>query len=659
MPSHFTLRMQFGLHQDPAEITGWLLDLARRAPVDEVMLFFFAEELNDGHDDLATIGQWIEHSRPFRTALRDAGLAVSLNPWHSVLHLDRGRRLKRHQRWHTMVSPTGQAARAVVCPLDPDWQAYYDETLRLYAAEDFRVIWVDDDIRYHNHDPLEWGGCFCPLHVAEFNRRAGVRASRQRIVAACTAPGEPHPWRGLWMDMWEDLHLAMVARWRQIVEAGGSRLGLMSSLPECHAAEGRRWGGWWQALAGDRPPIHRPHFWGYSETVGRDLYRSIAVLDQGRSTQPAGTESGPEIECFPYGAWNKPFRQVGAQMALAHVLGSTNLNISLYDFMGNDPADEPARADFLARWRPVCDWLADEFPMSMQATGVGLPWTPEMGRRAHTDGSGRWQSLHVPSRGWATWLGGCGLAFTTRPQPVNALAGPLAWCFNEVELRQWLAGGLLLDGEAAAILVERGLGDLVGLRAGRWVEHGSPLWSVEHCLDPDFALRAGADLSVNDLGYARRLYQADLLPGARLASDLRGPRQHVVGRGLTLFENALGGRVAVVPWSAEAGVFLNAQRVAQLTKTVGWLDRTGSVGRAAGAPWLAAQFLADNNRRRGVVWNAGADEVSECIVHPPAGWRFTAATQATTGGEMLPARLERERLILPRPLGQWELAVLL
>ena len=55
MPSHFTPRMQFGAHQDPEEVTRQLLKLKDEAPVDEVMVFFFAEEMNDGHDTLERI----------------------------------------------------------------------------------------------------------------------------------------------------------------------------------------------------------------------------------------------------------------------------------------------------------------------------------------------------------------------------------------------------------------------------------------------------------------------------------------------------------------------------------------------------------------------------------------------------------------------------
>jgi hypothetical protein len=64
MPSYFTLRMQFGPHEDPEEIKKQLHDLVKQALVDEIMFFYFAEEQNDGHDTPERVRQWIERSRP-------------------------------------------------------------------------------------------------------------------------------------------------------------------------------------------------------------------------------------------------------------------------------------------------------------------------------------------------------------------------------------------------------------------------------------------------------------------------------------------------------------------------------------------------------------------------------------------------------------------
>lgn len=239
MSSHFTLRMQFSAHEDPEEVRQWVLDLAGKAPVDEVMVFFFGEELNTGHEPMEGVRFWIERTRPWRQALRERGLAVSLNIWQTLLHRDNARTLHPGQHWQTMVGPHGEQAAACVCPLDPNWRAYYEQMLRLFAREGFRVIWVQDDFRLHNHRPLTWGGCFCPLHVAEFGRRTGLTAAREQIFHNCTAPGQPHPWRQLWLDMWDDTMREVVSSWRAMVEPAGTRLGLMSSRMEAHAAEGR------------------------------------------------------------------------------------------------------------------------------------------------------------------------------------------------------------------------------------------------------------------------------------------------------------------------------------------------------------------------------------------------------------------------------------
>lgn len=79
MPSHFTLRMQFGPHQDSDEITEQLIQLVQEAPVDEIMFFYFGEEQNNGHESLERIQEWIGASRPYRQALKERGIAVSLH----------------------------------------------------------------------------------------------------------------------------------------------------------------------------------------------------------------------------------------------------------------------------------------------------------------------------------------------------------------------------------------------------------------------------------------------------------------------------------------------------------------------------------------------------------------------------------------------------
>jgi hypothetical protein len=658
-----TLRLQFSPRQNPADLTAQLLELIQSAPVDEVMFFYFGEEQNNGHETLEEIQTWLEHSRPFRQALQQRGIAVSLNPWHTLLHGDSGRRLKDGQNWQTMVDPHGHAAQAVVCPLDPDWQAYYLETLKLYAREGFRVVWIDDDIRYHNHAPLDWGGCFCPRHVAEFNRRAGTNASREDIVRACLAPGEPHPWRAIWFDMWQDTQLEFLAKCRTVIEAGGARMGLMSSLMEAHTAEGRRWADWWKTFSGEKAPVHRPHFWGYSDAPGSHLLFGIAHLDQNRSIQPADIESGPEIENFPYGRWNKSYRQTFAQMAVALTLGATNLNVSLFDFMGNRLADDPTRADFLKRIRPNLEFLKETFPPTLQSAGVGLPWSEDLGRRIRLPADAAWRDLQVHARGWAYWLGAAGMAFSAREQDaVNAVAGASVWGLDDDQIRRLLSRGLLLDGVAAHILAERGFGAEIGIRSARMVTQNELLYSIE-CSATLMSRHMARypQISVNNKPHTRLLLQADLAPQAQLVSQLLDPRQNPVGHSAFTVENSLGGRVAVVPWDASVSEtpMMDAYRAEQLRAIVRWLARDAETGSVSGGAWLVPQFLNNGSEWRAVVWNASPDELDSFTLHRPAAMpQPTQAWHLLPSGARLPVAIHGDRFLLTQPLRQWELVVI-
>ncbi|WLQ52742.1 hypothetical protein P8A21_36965 [Streptomyces poriferorum] len=203
MTSRYVLRLQVDPAADPAGVGDRLLAMVRSARAEEICVFLFGMEYNDGHDSLDGIDHWLTATRPWRTVLRAEGIAVSLNPGHTVGHSDWARSLAPDQAWQRMTDQSGKTAAAQVCPLDPAWRAYYAETLRRYAAEDVDAVWIEDDIRLHNHRPLDWGGCFCELHLAEFTRRTGIATTLEELVAACTAPGDPHAWRGRWLDFWD------------------------------------------------------------------------------------------------------------------------------------------------------------------------------------------------------------------------------------------------------------------------------------------------------------------------------------------------------------------------------------------------------------------------------------------------------------------------
>jgi len=254
---------------------------------------------------------------------------------------------------------------------------------------------------------------------------------------------------------------------------------------------------------------------------------------------------------------------------------------------------------------------------------------------------------------------------------LNAIGGSVAWAFDDETLRAWLSRGVLVDGPAALVLIARGFGSLIGFTSGRMVPQSEVLYTTEHCLDAEFAVRAGARVSVNTAEVATHLtmgsgqdplamFQGEPIAGARTVSDLRGPRHEVVGHGLVLTENDLGGRSAVVPWSVDAWVPMTIYRAAQLTRTLDWLERGrqhGYVPDASG--WLVPQFLSDGDVWRGAVWNAGPDEVTEFTLRLPADMPAPERlVHVDARARRHDARLSGERVTLTEPLRQWETVLL-
>lgn len=70
--------------------------------------------------------------------------------------------------------------RFVCCPLDRGFLEHFKGVLRTLAAEHPKAIMLDDDFRLMVRPGL---GCACPLHLARFNKRAGLNFTREQLWA--------------------------------------------------------------------------------------------------------------------------------------------------------------------------------------------------------------------------------------------------------------------------------------------------------------------------------------------------------------------------------------------------------------------------------------------------------------------------------------------
>ncbi|WP_428951407.1 hypothetical protein [Streptomyces sp. cg35] len=544
MPARYHLRFQirpgFAARQQALE----LAEFCRETGVDEVVLLLAAEEFHDGHPAGVVEDLLYDTAAETTAVLKGAGLDVSLNPWVTTGHADRGRR-DRHG-FAPMVGPDGTIAAgqaSFACPL---WRSWITAHYARFAGLGFRVLWLEDDFRYHNHAPLTWGGGFEPLMLERLSRLVGAPVTRDEAVAAVTAPGPPHPWRRHLQQVWHTAQSEVAALVAEAVDkhsGGRSRLGLMSSVPGAHSVEGRDWTELFDALAVAGEAVQRPHFAGYEDGPGRQLSRSFWLLEQQRVLRPPHVRSEPEIENWPHTAWSKSDTQTWSELVTAQLSGAEALLLNLHPTYSGHAGRHPRIAGLLRRSRPALDLVADRAAGELGTAGVGLPVLPQAAAHVRTRRTGHLADLAVDTAPAADFLLRYGVPVTAEDAPVRALFGQSAWAVDDTELHRMLAGGLLLDGTAAHILGERGFAALTGVGVS-WIvgREGS-------AAPGPYAYERDGDtvLSVNvQPALARLRPRAD----TEVWTTVHTPDGLHWGAGRCVHTNALGGRVGVLAATA-------------------------------------------------------------------------------------------------------------
>ncbi|MEU4266849.1 hypothetical protein [Streptomyces sp. NPDC026092] len=517
--SRYHLRYQVMPDQDPTA----LADFCVKHSVDEVVLIIGSEELYAGHLAGVEEDRWYAATRAAREVLADRGIGVSLNPWVTSGHADRGR--VQDLGFAPLVSPTGEVSTAAASFACPVWRAWIAAHYGRFAELGFRVMWLEDDFRFHNHSPLTWGGGFEPEMLA----RLGLNVTREELVAAVTAPGEPHPWRALLQRTWRTAQLEVVDLVREAI-AGRSALGLMSSGLGIASVEGRDWNQLFERIG-----AHRPHFAPYGDSPASGLARSVAMLELQNGLRPPSVEVAPEIENWPHTEWTKSDTQTWSEMVTATLSGADALLLDVFPFVTGDPARYPRIGRMLANSRATLDFCATDRARSV---GVGIPWQKDTAAYIHGDGT--MQGLESDPLRASEYLLPYGVPIRAGVAEVNALFGTVAWGVPDASVEQLLLGGLLLDGTAAAILDRRGFGELLGVTLHGEVarETASPApYSMERILD------GGALLSVNVQPSVARM---TAVPGAETWTEILTPRGEPWGAGRVAYVNSLGGRVVTM-----------------------------------------------------------------------------------------------------------------
>jgi len=512
----FTYMLRYALTPDhlESERLEALIAFCERAAIDDVMFFIAPMQLH--HITKAETKSWLDAISRAMPELERLGVATSINPLTTLGHDDAVNTLLAGQSFTTMVDPYGREAAVTACPLCPEWRKHIIDVYADYAAAKPHTLWIEDDFRFHNHSPLVWGGCFCEAHMKLFAREAGVaKLERSEFVRGLLAPGTPHPYRRIWLDTCRETMVELAGEIAAAVHdiSPSTRIGLMSSSPSIHAAEGRDWHGLVHALSGDiadhasTEAIVRVHLPAYREMSGIEYGWDFAAVSRlTAALLPEHTEIYPEIENVPYSAFSKSAAFQRYQMETALLLGSRGITLNIIDMAGNGLYPEEKYEQWLAAEKPFLQAIGAMKLNESEMTGVQILVNERSSYTLHIAGQQKGQlqgqplqdqqqdqqqdqlnesnpsfpdmeELYPEETMWAGLLSAFGIAnrYITRTdeaiegQPL-ALSGQVLRNYDEAAIKRLFetASLVLLDGEAIYTLHKMGLGRLCGISSAQW-----------------------------------------------------------------------------------------------------------------------------------------------------------------------------------------------
>lgn len=461
-----------------------LLDFCQKGRIDDVAFFINPEELNQSHLTTEQTQVWLDTIQTVGLKLKQLGITTSLNPWTTLMHSDRGRKINPKLGFDTMVDYRGKKAESIACPGDPKWQSYITDCYRQFASIQPSFLWLEDDFRHYNHTPLKLG-CFCDRHMQIYNQKLHENLSRTDFIEKVLQPGKPTKARLVYLETAQQEMITVARKIADAVTAVSphTKMGLMSSFPNWHALEGRDWNSLFDALSGNHPRVNRPHLPAYNEVSPLKYSRDFEAFTR---TTAAFVSNGPQTEFYPelenymYSPFAKSNLFTQFQLESTALIGASGIFLNLFDMMGNGIDETYHYARLLADSKTWLNHISssDTKLNRENLSGVMVLVDQDSAQTMHTNLGKDPEELLPTETNWLSLLGSLGIASfpkkddhkTQYHQQTIAVSGQFLRNLNNAQIRQLITDNtVFLDGESVQVLLDRNLNkELLGVSNGDW-----------------------------------------------------------------------------------------------------------------------------------------------------------------------------------------------
>jgi len=470
--------------------------------------------------------------------LRAIGIVPSLQIQATLGHTDDISALAdtTAKAWGGFTGPDGTECKLVNCPRQPGFLKYCADMARIYALWKPGSVWIDDDLRMVHHPPVSTG-CYCATCVAAFSKQEGKTYTRESLVVALKNDA------GL-AARWNKFRGESIAQVAHIIAAAIREVSPETRMGYQHCDEDIRVSVM-KALAdaSGRKIGSRPGGGAYSDHNPYTLISKAFSLSRQMGTQPGAElldRVCPEIEDCPRSFTCKTAHGLALESLLDLSMGMNCLSYFIMDpqlespawygsaLMSELAADAPLFKDYVRFNEGTLPGGIDgDSPVSVAC--IGLPLCP---------GS---------------------------PYPCShLLTESLAKILPDADIHRYLSSGVLLDGQAVAVLQKRGFSD----EMGGLTATPAPAGAREAFTDDE--MNVGM-VNGKNYGSGSRLYSF-----TATATTVRVIGRYYLwngedkGAASVLIETPQGARIAAFGYDGFNTSFVCGNRIRQLLRAADW-----------------------------------------------------------------------------------------
>lgn len=506
---------------------------------------FHFPSLGHGGTGYPSQEEWIEGAQKFvevKKALQPYGIECAW--WMSCVL-----RLGQKEGFSKIVDHAGIENDYSLCPLNENFKEQVSDDVALFAkiAKPSFII-TEDDFCVHAN---AWRyGCLCDLHLKGFEKWTVKSYTREELTAIFDSKTkESLTLLRTWREFTKDSTVKLAERIREKLDLEtpeipmGTMESFASDMEDLTEALAR-------ALAGKRhTPFSRLYGASYNGYKSEDIPRIMAHSLYERQHIGDNFIFLHESDSFPSLRYFSSATVLKAVMSTAYSYGFdgsnyNNMSIQMIDF----PNEEKGYGAMFAVERARFNALHEKV-RECELDGVGILYDPF------------WNTVDADHRCdpmWVKPLSNMGIPYTTKEAKVTCMDWVHAKYLEDSEILRYLSKGLLLDGDAAKILCERGYSEYLGVWMGDDVAVGMYQFDLgaREVIREEFLYgspgkeMAPAHWFAN--GYNGKLYKMDVIDEkCEIITEEINENNELVSVAMTRFENKLGGRIMILGQTLE------------------------------------------------------------------------------------------------------------